>query len=90
MAPNPSRTWKPIFSAFSFVAGCLAVASLPTAEVFDFLPSSLLPSFLSIWFAFMVRWSGSQVELPAPKLTKPLYKFSRIGSGELFCLTGQK
>ncbi len=88
MTPRPSWTRKAISGAFSSGASWITVAKPPAAGAFTFLPRSVWPSFLSNSFAFIVRLSG-QVELPPTKLTKPLHKFSGIGSGQLLCLIGQ-
>jgi hypothetical protein len=90
MTPRPSLTCKAISGAFVSGASCVTVATPAAAEVLDFLPSSVWPSFLRSSFAFMVCCLRSQVELPPAQLTKPLHKLSGIGPGQLLCVIGQR
>src|ERR1017187_9955107 len=89
MTPRPSWTRKAISGGFVSGASWITVARSPAAEVFDFLPRSVWPSFLSNSFAFMVFCSCGQVEFPPAQLPKPLHKFGGIGPGQLLCLIGQ-
>ena len=89
MTPKPSWTWKAISRDFSSGASLITVAKSPAADVFDFLPRSVVPSFLSNSFAFMVCCLRSQIEFPSAQLTKPLHKLGCIGPGQLLCLIRQ-
>jgi len=88
MTPRPSWTRKAISSGFVSGASWITVARSPAAEVLDFFPMSVLPSFLSSSFAFVVLCLCCQVEFPATKFPKPLHKFSGIEPGQLLCLIG--
>jgi hypothetical protein len=89
MTPRPSWTRKAISDAFVPGASWVTVATPAAAEVVDFFPRSVLPSFLSNSLAFIGVWLRSQVELPPAQITKPLHKFSGIGPGQLLCLIGK-